>query len=194
MRNRFLLLLLVLPLAGCVTSSLSFKTQYALFKDVPYADYGGGVKLVADIYDPDAANAPIVILVHGGGWNSRAGDMQAIGSDLAKQGFLVYAVTYRFAPQFVYPAQLEDLKNALRFIEADAPARQGDLKNIFVWGYSSGGHLAFMLGLDPENKIKGIVTGAAPVDLTEYPKSPTITKFLGKTYAKRRNTGPKFHR
>lgn len=175
---------LLLALSGCATTpELGKQNSYLFYKDVPYADYGDNIKLIADIYDPDTLNAPIVLLIHGGGWDSRSSDMQGIAQDLAKKGFLVYAATYRLVPRAIFPAQLDDMKNALKFIHADAPARSGDASQIFVWGYSSGGYLAFMLGLNPENKIKGIVTGAAPTDFTEFPKSPLITKFLGRSFA-----------
>ncbi len=164
---------------GCV--SLPGKTGYALYKGVVYHEYPNA-PVVADIYQPKASNSPIVLVIHGGGWNSRSGDMQAISEDLAAQGFLVYSVTYRLTPMYIYPAQLEDMKTALKYIRSDAPARGGDAANIYVWGYSAGGHLALMTGLDPENGIKGIVTGAAPTDFTEYPKSPAITKLMGKTH------------
>lgn len=179
MPSRLALLLLTVTLTACV--SLPGKTGYALYKNVVYHDYPGS-PLIADIYQPHATNSPIVMVIHGGGWNSRSGDMQAVSEDLAKQGFLVYAVTYRLTPKYIYPAQIEDMRSALKYIHTDAPSRGGDITNIYVWGYSAGGYLALMTGLDPENGIKGIVSGAAPTDLSEYPKSPTITKLMGKTH------------
>jgi acetyl esterase/lipase len=176
---RLALVFLTAALAGCV--SLPKKTGYALFKNVVYHEYAD-TPLIADIYEPQATNSPIVMVIHGGGWNSRSGDMQAVSEDLAKQGFLVYAVTYRLTPKYIYPAQIEDMKSALKYIHTDAPSRGGDVTQIYVWGYSAGGYLALMTGLDPENGIKGIVTGAAPTDLSEYPKSPMITKLMGKTH------------
>lgn len=180
----WLVTVLFLSLTACATApQLGKQTSYLFYKDVPYADYGDDIKLIVDIYDPDTLNAPVVLLIHGGGWDSRSGDMQGIAQDLARQGFLVYAATYRLVPKAIFPAQLDDMKNAVKFIQVDAPARSGNLNSIFVWGYSSGGYLAFMLGLNPENKIKGIVTGAAPTDFTEFPKSPQIAKFLGRSCA-----------
>ena len=124
MKSKFIWLALLFSLTGCVTAPvLGKKTSYLYYKDVTYADYGNDIKLIADIYDPETLNAPVVLLIHGGGWDSRSGDMQGIAQDLAKQGFLVYAATYRLVPKAIFPAQLDDMKNVIKFIQADAPAR-----------------------------------------------------------------------
>ncbi len=55
-----------------------------------------------------------------------------------------------------------------------------------MWGYSAGGHLALVTGLDPDHGIKGIVAGAAPTSLTSYPGSFLIRDFIGKPYSEAR--------
>lgn len=141
-------------------------------------------EILGDLYQPDGVQkAPMVLVIHGGGWRSRSGDMSALCEDLAEQGFLAFNVTYRLAPDHRYPAALEDVQAAKDFFVANADQWGGDKNNLFMWGYSAGGHLALLLGMQPSSGVKGIVAGGTPTDLSAYPRSPLIFKFLGKTFA-----------
>lgn len=164
-------------LTGC--SSLSKKFTYEVKKDFVFLKDRPDLKM--DIYRPQSTGRlPVVLVIHGGGWRSRSGDMASVCRDLAAQGFVALNLTYRLAPQHVYPAALEDVRTALKFVR-DFPADFGvDPERIFVWGFSAGGHLALMLGLPADSGIKAIVAGAAPSNLSAYPRSPLVKMFLGK--------------
>ena len=143
-------------------------------------------KLAFDIFRPKTpAKAPVVLVIHGGGWSSRSGDMSSICKRLSQEGFLALNLTYRLAPDHVYPAALDDVQSALKYVRANAASLGADPERIYVWGYSAGAHLALLLGMTRDSGIKGIVAGAAPSDLTAYPKSPIIHKFIGATYKER---------
>lgn len=170
---------------GC--SNLSTKTNYKIQKDISFDPEQPQLK--GDAYIPEqraegslAASYPMVLVIHGGGWDSRAGDMESICKDLARRGFVAFNMTYRLAPEVHYPAPLQDARAALNYLRQNAVKLGGDAEQIFVWGYSAGAHLALMLGFENPNEVKGIVAGGSPTDFTRYPDSPIITKFIGKTY------------
>ncbi|WP_157180813.1 alpha/beta hydrolase [Actinopolymorpha alba] len=93
--------------------------------------------------------APAVIYLHGGGW--RAGERSAglypwLGPLLAAHGFVVANVTYRLSDRATFPAQLHDVKAAVRWLRANAAAYGVDPDRVGAWGDSAGGHLAALLG------------------------------------------------
>lgn len=104
-----------------------------------------------DVYVPDhgAPPYPVVVIIHGGGWTvgDKRGElpMAAIPSFLAL-GFAVASVNYRLAPDAVFPAQLLDVKAAIRYLRAGAEGFGLDPDRIAVIGESAGAHLAALLG------------------------------------------------
>jgi acetyl esterase/lipase len=166
---------------GC--SSLSKKNSFTFEKNVIFKTFGDE-KLALDLYKPDVSSpAPAVLVIHGGGWNNRTGDMHSICEDLARRGFVALNVTYRLAPRHQYPKALDDVTSALQYTRDNAQKFGIDPKRLYVWGYSAGGHLALLLGLNPGSQLKGIVAGGAPTNLAEYPNSPLINDFLGQKVA-----------
>lgn len=140
--------------------------------------------LVADIYLPQADGPhPGVLLVHGGGW--ARGDreqMSAIARTLAAAGFVVMNASYRFAPEHPHPAQLEDLRVALRWLRAHAEDLGLDRSRIGGFGYSAGGHLVALLALTadaPDTALQAVVAGGAPTDLRKYTGGSLVPDFLG---------------
>lgn len=102
--------------------------------------------LEIDLFRPTApANGAAVLLVHGGGWVT--GDrsmMHAYGHLLAAKGFLAAAVQYRFVPADPWPAQLEDVRSAIRWIKAQGERLGVDPAKVTLAGFSAGGHLALL--------------------------------------------------
>lgn len=150
--------------------------------------------LRADLYLPQKSGLiPVVIVIHGGGWANRSReDMTSISEELAQQGYAVMNLNYRFAPTFTFPAQLDDLQQARSWLAANADLYQLDLNRVNAWGYSSGAHLAALLGsldsqppgTDPAQKLprlRAVVAGGIPADLREYAESPIVTRFMGGT-------------
>ena len=126
----------------------------ALF-DVTYATPPGFAPLTLDIYRPraHAAPLPMVVYVHGGGWKNgdsrRAlsfGDFPRALAGLAAQGYVVASINYRLSPQARFPAALQDVKSAIRWLRGHAASYGGDVASVAVWGASAGGQLAAMAG------------------------------------------------
>jgi len=88
-----------------------------------------------------------IILIHGGGWvGGSRGDMEDIGRYLAGKGFLTASVDYRLAPRNVWPAQLDDVQTAVRYIRTHAKDLEISPDKIGAAGISAGGHLSLFLG------------------------------------------------
>ena len=125
--------------------------------DVPYLSEGRTEKL--DLYLPKGRPAgtlsPAVVLIHGGGWTS--GDKRQareieIGTTLAENGFVAASINYAMKSAGKYPVNLQDCKNAVRYLRAHANDLGIDPARIAVLGGSAGGHLALMVGYTGDDK------------------------------------------
>jgi acetyl esterase/lipase len=149
--------------------------------------------LQATVYRPRRTGLlPAVLVVHGGGWARRSpDDMARISKVLASKGFVAVNVAYRLAPSHLYPAPLHDLKQALDWMVENSTTLQIDPQRIGAFGYSAGAHLVSLLavletGTDPNwntvergHRLKAVVAGGIPADLTRWPNSPLVNQFLG---------------
>lgn len=128
----------------------SFPGGITLSSDVIFSTVTGFRPLRLDLYrDAKAGPRPLVIYVHGGGWvagNTRAAgaisDFPAALAGLAAEGFTVASLEYRLAGEAPHPAQIQDVRAAIRFLKANATRFGIDPARIAVWGGSAGGHLA----------------------------------------------------
>lgn len=102
-----------------------------------------------DIYNQPKANkpTPVVINIHGGGWNKGVKESQTGFNSFFKAGYAVANVEYRLTGQATAPAAVEDVRCALIYIVTHAKALNIDVNKIVVMGGSAGGHLALMAGL-----------------------------------------------
>ncbi len=92
---------------------------------------------------------PVVVWVHGGAWrmsDKRGGSARR----LLPHGYAVVSVNYRYATDVPFPAQIEDVQRAVRWIRAHAAEHGLDPKRIGAWGGSAGGHLVALLGTAPD--------------------------------------------
>jgi acetyl esterase/lipase len=109
---------------------------------------------------PAANSMPVVVYIHGGGWNH--GDRkQALGticSYVTKRGYIGVSLDYRLTPEAPYPAQIQDVKLAIRYLRAHAGQYGIDPDRIGVWGSSAGGHLASLLGTSGDLTTQDQVT------------------------------------
>ncbi len=144
--------------------------------DVAYREVDGQT-LAADVYLPadDSVDRPVVLLVHGGAW--RGGDKSTLadeGRRLAETGYVAVSVNYRLAPADPYPAAVEDVQAAVRWLRKPRQVRAYDLdpRRIGALGSSAGGHLVGMLAAlgdgrrDRGARILGAVSWSGPMDLT----------------------------
>lgn len=124
------------------------KPDWTVYKDVKY---GLSSDETADLYLLNHGVRPVVVFIHGGGWSS--GDKSAYDGRArryALAGFHVVAINYRLAKfedkTTQWPAQLQDVQLALRWIRENAINFRIDPYRVAVGGDSAGGHLALMLG------------------------------------------------
>ncbi|MBO8194011.1 alpha/beta hydrolase [Streptomyces oryzae] len=147
-----------------------------LLRGVPYAVPEGGRPLELDLWLPAGGPAPLVLYVHGGAWRrGRRDDLGMRTRDwdpgpfarLAAAGLAVACVDYRLSGEARFPAPLEDLRAALRWLTLRSPELGIDTGRTLVWGESAGGHLAALLALTrPDPPLAGAVVWYGPSDLT----------------------------
>jgi acetyl esterase/lipase len=169
-------------------------------RDVEYSAVGG--KQTMDIVRPKGDSKtprPTVLLVHGGGF--RAGTKEGyvpLAVKLAERGYVAATANYRLSPGNQFPAPVQDVKAAVRFLRANAAKYNIDADHIGALGGSAGGHLVLMLGLtagveefegtgpnrDQSSRVQCVVDEYGPTDFTQsYSKSvdaaEVLPKFLG---------------
>jgi alpha-L-fucosidase 2 len=118
-----------------------------LWKDIAYSRPEGR-DLLLDAYIPEGKGLlPAVIIVHGGGWE--AGDrityVSPLFAPLAQAGFAWFSIDYRLTPYVHVPEQLEDVRNAVRFVRQHADWFHVDPNRIALIGESASGHLVAQL-------------------------------------------------
>ena len=108
---------------------------------------GGGRSLEADIFLPplEEKNRPAVLFVHGGGWiEGDRSQLRGYGILLARLGFVCMCNSYRLSNESIWPAQIQDVNCAIRYLRANATDLGLDPDRIGVSGNSAGGHLSLM--------------------------------------------------
>ena len=159
-----------------VTAGLEVRNLVYCTNDVP-------VKM--DLYFPQVVvdAAPALLYVHGGGWV--IGDREtALGLEdvpaLTAAGYLVANVDYRRSVKYPFPAMVEDVKCAVRFLRAHAAELHIDPERIGAWGSSAGGHIVSLVGLadasagwdvgeylEQSSRLQAVVDMFGPTDLTD---------------------------
>ncbi len=146
-------------------------------QDVVYCTLEGH-KLTLDIYYPASGGPwPGVVFVHGGAWME--GDKAPLPVVPTASGYLVVSINYRMYPAYRFPAMIEDVKCAIRFLRTHAADYNLDPERIAVVGHSAGGHLAALAGLADEragwdggpygehsSRVQAVVAMSGPTDLT----------------------------
>ena len=163
-----------------------------------------GSELRLDIYEPAARGTekrPAVILLHGGGWTGfDKSIMRGMGQFLARSGYVAFAVDYRLlkGKENRWPAQLDDVQRAVRWVRANAAKYGVDPEHIGAFGHSAGAQLAALLGMEEtrdksdsefakySSKVQAVVDVSGPSDFTvdRDPEGDAfLTNFLGTEYA-----------
>ncbi|MSQ30094.1 MAG: alpha/beta hydrolase [Dehalococcoidia bacterium] len=125
---------------------------------------GGGRELKCDVFIPPGkpTNAPGLFVIHGGSWRSNTpAVMRGYGFLFGRDGYVVVMPEYRLSGEAQWPAQMHDLKAALRWMHANAAELGVDPGRIAVLGNSAGGHLALMMA-GTRNTPKFDGTGGSP--------------------------------
>lgn len=128
-----------------------------------------GVKLKLNVYRPlPIGKYPAIVAIYGGAWQVGTPDNnEAFNRYMAAQGYSVVAIDYRHAPQYRFPAQLEDVQAALSYIQTHADDLEVDTERMALIGRSAGGHLATLSAYIPGAvPLRAVVNYYGPVDLT----------------------------
>ncbi len=138
---------------------------------IPFAK-PDSVSLTIDLYQPSQPGIyPGVVMIYGGAWQRGAPAQNAeFGRYLAARGYVVWAIDYRHAPQYKFPAQIQDVRSALQFIQQHAGEYETDRHRLAVMGRSAGAHLALLAAYDSDRSkstpFRAVVDYYGPVDLT----------------------------
>lgn len=156
---RYLLPLLLLAIAA----------RAELKTDIVFAQ-AGGTNLTLDAFVPEGSGPfPTCILVHGGGFTkgNKTSFIKPLFEPLSKAGFAWFTINYRLAPQHRFPANVEDVESAIRWVKAHAAEYKADPKRIALIGESAGGHLVSLAGVraKDDTRVAAVVPIYAPHDL-----------------------------
>lgn len=144
----------------------------------------GGVPLHADLFLPQECDGspPVIVWVHAGGWRFGSRHLAPdLSRFFAERGFAMVAIDYRLTRHATFPAQLEDVKTAIRWLRSDADAYGLDGGRIGLWGSSAGAHLSALVALtacrafershEPDTRhttrVQAVVAGYPPVDFLQ---------------------------
>lgn len=170
--------------------------HWHLEKNIVYSPSDWPQPLHADVYLPEGNGPhPAVLTVHGGGWSGRTrADMEGIAETLADSGFAVMNIEYRLAPEYRFPAQLQDLQIAMHWLHNNAGRLHINTDSLAGFGYSSGAHLVSLLALvaseggeldapygGPDTRLDAVVSGGTPSDLRKFRSGKLVEQFLGGT-------------
>lgn len=172
-------------LIDMLISALLLITAPKVDLDIVYAKVGAD-DLKMDIYYPTTSKAgpvPALVVVHGGAWmGGKRQDMKELCEGAAAKGFLAATVQYRLAPRSKWPAMIDDVQTAVRYLRANSKKYDIDPKRIAAGGASAGGHLSLLLGYrdtrDPKptlhpnesSRVGAVLDIFGPTDLgRDYP-------------------------
>lgn len=160
-----------------------------------------------DLYLPpkDKGPSPVVINIHGGGWNHGVKESQTGFNTFFKIGFAVANIEYRLTGQATAPAAIEDTRCALIYLIKNANELNIDITKIVIMGGSAGGHLALMGGLlgndhrfdgncpGVENiKVAAIIDKYGITDVWDWGYGKNITSKSAKTWLGDKASDQKF--
>jgi acetyl esterase/lipase len=105
-----------------------------------------GQKLLLDLYLPAHSEAPLLVWIHGGAWRGGSRANPPLGF-LVEQGYAVASIDYRLSPVAQFPAQVHDIKAAIRYLRSRQSEHGYNARRIGIVGSSAGGHLAALVGV-----------------------------------------------
>ena len=192
--------------ALCLCIALTFSAaplsaQARVEENVVYGMYSG-LALLMDVHHPAEPNGKGLIVIHGSGWQAPTtyGSWQLKGRGVPRifvdVGYTVFVINHRQTPRFRYPAAVEDVQRAVRYVRYYAGRYDIDPDQLGGWGGSSGAHLISLLATmdghgdpddpDPVNresaKLQAVVARAAPTNLAVFDGRQgvsALTSFMG---------------
>lgn len=188
------------PPAPNLDQSIAFPAGVIASPGIVFAKIAGFRPLTLDLYQippkPKEMARPVILFVHGGLWasgdaRSAAGfdDFPATLAALAAKGYVVASVNYRLAAEAHFPAAVQDVKTAVRWLRTHASDYGIDTTRVMLWGIEAGGQIAALVGTscgvnvlepaaDAKSKapmtsdcVQGVVDWGGPVDLVGWDSS-----------------------
>ncbi len=163
-------------------------------RDLAYVE-NGDERHKLDLFVPEKANGPLplIIWVHGGGWqNGSKEGCPPLRDGYTERGYAVASINYRLSGHAVFPAQIEDCKAAIRWLRAHAKEYNLDPQRFGVWGSSAGGHLVALIGtsgdvkefdvganLNQSSRAQAVCDYYGPTDLTVFVTTPGYESHAG---------------
>lgn len=149
-RPQHLHLAIVVFSIAAPTSAQTLPTFNDVVFGIEPTDAGGSVTLMIDIYLPPVGHPPYpcVLWIHGGGWQGGTyNNVPGFATQLLNDGVAIASARYRLSGEAIFPAQIHDVKGAVRFLRANAATYQLDTNRFGSWGSSAGGHLSALLAM-----------------------------------------------
>ena len=201
---------------------VAFPGGVMVSRDLIYGQIDGFRPLTLDLYrippKPKETPRPAILFVHGGLWTkgdarhaSGFDDLPSLLASLAAKDYVVASVNYRLASEAHFPAAVQDVKSALRWLRTHAGEYDIDTTRVMVWGQEAGGQIAALVGAtcgvnvlepaaDAKSKapmtsdcVQGVIDWSGPVDLTSWDStaghaagSPTRPRLWALTWAANR--------
>lgn len=180
--------------AFVATARAEVKPELEIRNDVTYAT-ADGQELKLDLAWPKGLDraVPAIVMIHGGGWSGgKRQDMAGFMREAGAHGYVSATISYRLTPKHPFPAQIEDVKAAVRYLRANASDLKIDPNQIGALGVSAGAHLAMMLGTmdrgdglegnggnsDQSSKVQAVVSFVGPCNLVRNDYSEAATRIL----------------
>lgn len=169
-----ILLLLALAQGAVLLAQETKPVDVRLERDIAYAEPKNQRQML-DVYAPVAAKGlPVVVWVHGGGW--QVGDKTGIDSKpevFTRKGLVFVAVNYRFVPHVAMDTIVRDIAKSVRWVHDHIAKHGGDPNRILLMGHSAGAQLAALVCTDDrflkaEGLSLAIIKGCVPVDGDTY--------------------------
>jgi acetyl esterase/lipase len=150
--------------------------EAAVIRSLEFAAVTGFRPLELDIHLPESPPPwPAVLYLHGGGWRLGSRRMPSppyrnwnpgLFRRVAAAGIAVVSADYRLSAEALFPAQLDDVRQALAWIGSHGEEHGLDPARVMLWGDSAGGHLATLAALEPQAAVRAVVNWYPITDLT----------------------------
>jgi pimeloyl-ACP methyl ester carboxylesterase len=155
-----------------------------ILKDIPYATTSPAQKLDVYLAEDSMKKSPVIISIHGGAFKfgDKADDQVTPMLEGLKKGYAIVSINYRLSQEAKFPAQIQDVKAAIRWVKANAEKYHFDKNKIVLWGGSAGGYLSALAGVSNDvaaledftmgnenetSKVQVVVDWFGPIDFLE---------------------------
>jgi acetyl esterase/lipase len=183
MKQTFFILALLVTFISCQNTKNQVVSNKTI-KDIAYATTSPAQKLDLYLASDTTRKSHVIISIHGGAFKfgDKADDQVAPMLEALKKGYAVVSVNYRLSQEAKFPAQIQDIKAAIRWVKANAEKYHFDKNKIVLWGGSAGGYLSALAGVSNDvaaledftmgneketSKVQAVIDWFGPIDFLE---------------------------